>query len=98
MEREAGTGKVLVGRFLAVIALLFCVPVGVLFVSIATGGVGIVLGVAGYAMGARTLGLLAVVLCTAAMFLGLLVGQGAMPGSYDTLLNGVKQALQNLSS
>jgi hypothetical protein len=40
------------------------------------------------------LGSLAVVLCTAAMFLGLLVGQGAIPGSYDAALDGVKEALQ----
>ena len=93
-NREAGSGKVLVGRVLSAIALLFCVPVGVLFVSVATGAVGIVLGVVGYALGARRLGGVAVVLCTGAMFLGLLVGQGAMPGSYDAALDGVKEALQ----
>jgi hypothetical protein len=79
---------------LSVIALVFCVPVGMLFVSVATGAMGIVLGVAGYGFGARRLGLLAVVLYTAAMFLGLLAGQGAMPGSYDETLDGVKEALQ----
>lgn len=82
------------GRVLCVIALLFCVPVGILFVSVATGAVGIILGVAGYTLGARTLGRLAVALCMAAMFLGLLVGQGAMPGSYDAALDGVKESLQ----
>ncbi len=76
------------------IALLFCVPVGILFVSVATGAVGNIFGVASYTLGARTLGRLAVALCTAAMFLGLLVGQGAMPGSYDAALDGVKEALQ----
>ena len=97
MQREAGAGSVLAGRVLSVIALVFCVPVGILFVSVATGAVGIGLGVVGYALGARRLGLAAVVLCTLAMLLGLLVGQGAMPGSYDAVLNGVKQALQGLS-
>ncbi len=97
MEREAGAGKVLGGRILSVIALLFCVPAGVLFVSVATGAVGIVLGMVGYTLGARRLGVLAVVLCTSATFLGLLVGFGAMPLSYDAALDGVKQALQNLS-
>jgi hypothetical protein len=87
----------LAGRALSVMALVFCVPVGILFVSVATGAVGIVLGVVGYALGARRFGLAAVVLCAVAMLLGLLVGQGAMPGSYDAVLNGVKQALQNLS-
>ncbi len=98
MERKSGVGKVHVGGILSVIALLFCVPVGILFVSIATGAVGIILGIAGYALGARRVGSVAVVLCTVAMFLGLLVGQGAMPGSYDALLDGVKEALQGLPS
>lgn len=86
--------KALVGRLLAGIALLFCFPVGAFFVSVATDFVGILLGVVGYALGARRLGALAVVLCAAAMFLGLLIGQGALPGSYDAVLNGVKDALQ----
>lgn len=68
MDRSDDEGKVLVGRVLCGIALLLCVPVGVLFVSVATGAVGIVFGVVGYLLGARGLGRLAVVLCTAAMF------------------------------
>jgi hypothetical protein len=77
------------GRLLAGFSLVFCVPVGVLFVSVATGGAGIVLGIAGYVLGARTSGLLAVVLCTVAMFVGLLVGQGVIPGeAYDRLVDG----------
>jgi flagellar biosynthesis protein FliP len=97
VEHKEGVGKVHVGRILSVIALLFCVPVGILFVSIATGAVGIILGIVGYALGARRVGYVAVVLCAVAMFLGLLVGQGAMPGAYDAALEGVKKALQNLS-
>ncbi len=85
----------LVGRALCVVAFLLCVPVGALFVSVATGVVGIVLGIVGYLSGARGLGRLAVVLCTAARFLGLLIGQGAIPGSYDPVLDGVKQILQD---
>ncbi len=94
VDREVGSGKVLVGRVLSAIAVIFCVPVGMLFVSIATPATGIMLGVAAYALGARRLGGVAVLLCTAAMFSGLLVGQGAMPGSYDAVLDGVKEALQ----
>ena len=94
MKREHGSGKILIGSVLSVIALIFCVPVGILFVSVAIGAVGIVLGIVGYTLGARTLGSVAVVLCTAAVFLVLLVGQGAMPGSYDAMLNGVKEAIQ----
>lgn len=95
MARNGAQFKVLVGRIASVIAILFCVPVGILFVSIATGAVGIVLGVVGYSLGARRLGALAVVLCTVAMFLGLLVGQGIMPGSYDEAVSGFKEALQH---
>lgn len=94
MERQPAAGKVFVGRTLSALALVFCVPVGILFVSVATGAVGILLGVAGYAFGARRLGSLAVMLCTAAMFLGLLVGQGAIPGSYDAALDGIREARQ----
>src|SRR3712207_4316552 len=94
MEQESATGKAYVGLALSAFALVFCVPVGILFVSVATGAVGIVLGVVGYVLGARRLGFAAVVLCAAAMFLGLLVGQGAMPGSYDATLDGAKEALQ----
>lgn len=62
---------------------------GALFVSIAIGFVGICLGLAGYALGARRLGLVAVVPCIIAMFVGLLVGQGVIPGdAYDQMVDG----------
>ena len=80
--------KVSAGRLLSGIAIVFCVPLGALFVSIATGAVGVFLGITGYALGARRLGALAVVLCTAAMFVGLLVGQGVLPGTYDRAVDG----------
>ncbi len=95
MDKSTGVGKIFVGRALSVVALVFCVPVGVFFVSVAAGAVGIVLGVAGYALGARRFGGSAVVLCTVAMLLGLLIGQGAMPGSYDAVLDGVKETIQD---
>jgi len=76
------------GRLLAGIAIVFCVPLGALFVSIATGAVGVFLGITGYVLGARRLGALAVVLCTAAMCVGLLVGQGVLPGAYDRAVDG----------
>ncbi len=88
-EKNPELWKLTAGRLLSGFALVFCVPVGALFVSVATGAVGIVLGIAGYALGARTLGSLAVVLCTVAMFVGLLVGQGVIPGeAYDRLVDG----------
>ena len=80
--------KLSAGRLLSGIAIVFCVPLGALFVSVATGAVGVFLGITGYALGARRLGALAVVLCTAAMFVGLLVGQGVLPGTYDRAVDG----------
>ncbi|CAN5871818.1 hypothetical protein BH18ACT11_BH18ACT11_00330 [soil metagenome] len=96
MEREQGAvaGKTLVGRAFSIVAIIFCVPVGVLFVSVATGAVGICLGVVGYVLGARRLASVAVALSVVAMFLGLLVGQGALPGSYDAALDGAKEMLR----
>ncbi len=76
------------GRLLSGIAIVFCVPLGALFVSIATGAVGVFLGIIGYTLGARRLGALAVVMCTTAMFVGLLVGQGVLPGTYDRAVDG----------
>ena len=80
--------KLSAGRLLSGIAIVFGVPLGALFVSIATGAVGVFLGITGYALGARRLGALAVVLCTAAMFVGLFVGQGVLPGTYDRAVDG----------
>jgi len=71
------------GRLLSGFALIFCVPVGALFVSIAMGAVGICLGIAGYVLGARRLGSLAGALCTIAMC------QGVIPGdAYDRAVDG----------
>lgn len=76
MEREKRDGRRrLIGRVLSVVALVFCVPAGLYFVSIATEFIGIVLGIAGYALRARRLGALAIVLCTASIFVSYLIGQ-----------------------
>ncbi len=80
--------KLSAGRLLSGIAIVFCVPLGALFASIATGAVGVFLGIIGYALGARRLGTTAVVLCTVAMFVGLLIGQGVLPGAYDRVVDG----------
>ena len=88
-EKDPEVLKLYAGRLLSVVALVFCVPIGALFVSIATGSVGIFMGIMGYALGARRLGALAVVLCMAAMFVGLLVGPGVVPGdAYDRAVDG----------
>ena len=89
VEKNPEVWKLIAGRLLSGFALVFCVPLGALFVSVATGAVGIVLGITGHVLGARTLGSLAVVLCTVAMFVGLLVGQGVIPGdAYDRVVDG----------
>ena len=88
-EKSPQTWKLNAGRLLSAVALVFCVPLGALFVSVATGAVGVFLGITGYVLGARRLGVLAVVLCTAAMFVGLLVGPGVVPGdAYDRVVDG----------
>lgn len=90
----AGATKLLLGRLLAGIGLILCVPVGAYFTSIAIESVGIVLGIASYAFGARRLGKITIVLSVVAMFVGLLIGQGVLPGSYDEAVNGVEDSRQ----
>lgn len=74
-ERRRSISGTLWGRVLSVAALVLCVPAGLYFVSIAMEFVGIILGVTGYALGARRLGALAIMLCTVAMFVSYLIGQ-----------------------
>lgn len=95
-ERSRSVSGVLWGRVLSAIALVFCVPLGLYFVSIAVEFVGILLGILSYALGARKLGWLAVVACTAAMFLGLLIAQGVVAGAYDRAVDGVFRFLQDV--
>jgi len=87
VEEQAGVNRVLFGRVLCVPGLVLAV-IGAYFVSVALGAVGIVLGVAGYYLGARKLGSAAVVLGVVSIFVGLLVGQGVIPGSYDRAVDG----------
>ena len=75
------------GHVLCVAGMVLAV-VGAYFVSVALGAVGIVLGVVGYALGARRLGVATVVLGVVSIFVGLLVGQGVMAGSYDRAVDG----------
>jgi cytochrome b subunit of formate dehydrogenase len=75
-QRIRSVSGVLWGRVLSAIALVLCVPSGLSFVSIAMEFLGIVLGVTSYALGARRLGVLAIVLCTVSMFVSYLTGQG----------------------
>jgi putative Mn2+ efflux pump MntP len=81
------------GRALCTVGIVFAI-VGAFFVSIASEGIGAALGVAGYLLGARALGVTTIVLCVAAAFVGLFVGPYAMPGTYDELVNGIKEVIQ----
>ena len=75
------------GRILCAIGLGSAV-IGAYFVDIGTNVVGMVLGMMGYYFGARVFGVVIVVLSTITLFVGLLVGQGAIPGSYDQFVDG----------
>lgn len=75
------------GRILCVFGLGSAV-IGAYFVSVGTDVVGMLLGMMGYYFGARVFGIVIIVLSTAALFVGLLVGQGAVPGSYDQFVDG----------
>ena len=94
MEGRTGVDGALFGRALCVFGLVLAV-VGAYFVSVATEAVGIVLGVVAYYLGARTLASATILLCAAALFVGLLVGQGFVPGPYDGEADGVKKSIQD---
>ncbi|CAN5871330.1 hypothetical protein BH18ACT11_BH18ACT11_00240 [soil metagenome] len=80
-EQDRSLGK-LVARTLGAAGIVLAV-VGAYYVSVAFATSGILLGTVGYAVGARNFGRAAVVLGVVSIFVGLLVGQRAMPGSYD---------------
>lgn len=77
-------------RALCVIGLSFAL-VGAFFVSIATDVLAIVLGMIGYALGARILGAVVVFLSIVTLFVGLAVGPIAIPGSYDRQTDGISR-------
>jgi hypothetical protein len=83
-----GSGRNLIpARMLCSIGLGFAV-LGAFFVSVGTNVVGMVLGTVGYYLGARVFGVVIIVLSIITLFIGLLIGPGAIPGSYDEIMNG----------
>jgi hypothetical protein len=56
----------------------------------------IFLGVTGYVLGARGLGIVTMLVCTATMFLGLLVAQGVIPSSYDRVVDGFFRDIRSI--
>ena len=77
-------------RALCVVGISFAV-LGAFFVSVATDVLGVVLGMVGYFLGARVLGTVVVILSIATLFIGLLVGPAALPGSYDQPTHGTER-------
>lgn len=75
------------GRILCVIGLSLAVT-GAFFVDMSSGIIGIMLGTMGYYLGARVLGVAIIVICVITLSFGLVAGQGAIPGSYDEVMNG----------
>ncbi len=70
------------GAILAAIGLILAI-VSAFYISAATAFFGIVLGGLAYARGGRRFAVLVVILSTIALFIGLFVGQSAVPGSYS---------------
>ena len=70
------------GAILAAIGLCLAI-VSAFYVSAATASLGIVLGGLAYARGGRRFAVAVVILSTIAFFIGLLVGQTGIPGSYS---------------
>ena len=79
--------SLLPGRILCSVGLAFAVT-GAFFVEVGTDVVGMLLGAVGYYLGARVFGVIVIVLSIVTLFIGLLAGQGAIPGSYEELLSG----------
>ena len=52
-------------------------------------GIGIVLGMVGYALGTRWLGTLAIILAILTLAIGLFLGQSVLPGAYDRITSGL---------
>lgn len=88
MNEEANLGKVLVARLLCAVGILLAV-IGAFFISVALNVLGMVLGMVGYTLGARRLGPITVVLALLTLVIGLLLGQGVLPGAYDRITDGL---------
>jgi hypothetical protein len=83
--------SLLLARILCAIGLGFAV-IGAFFISVGTNIVGMILGLVGYYMGARIFGVLVIVLSTVTLFIGLLIGPGAIPGTYDEAVEGLTKS------
>ena len=71
------------GTLTSAVGLVF-VAVGAVSVDVSMEALGIVLGVVGYALGARTLGAVTVVLSTVMLIVVVVIGMGELPGLRPT--------------
>jgi hypothetical protein len=83
--------SLLPARILCATGLGFAV-IGAFFVSVGSNVVGMILGSVGYYLGARVFGVLVIVLSTVTLFIGLLIGPGAIPGTYDEAVEGLTKS------
>ncbi len=82
-----GRSGLILGRIICAVGLGSAM-IGAYYVSVGTNVMGMLLGMIGYYLGARVFGVVIIVLSTITLFIGLLVGQGAVPGAYDEIMNG----------
>lgn len=83
--------SLLPARILCATGLGFAV-IGAFFISVGTNIVGMILGLVGYYFGARVFGVLVIVLSTVTLFIGLLIGPGSIPGTYDEAVEGLTKS------
>lgn len=77
-RERASLTRLLLARLLCAVAIAL-VLFGAYFVSVATEVVALLLGAVGYALGARRLGIVTMVLAVIAAFVGLWWGAGRIP-------------------
>jgi hypothetical protein len=87
-EQEEDQVKLFFGKALCGFGIVLSV-LGAFFISVSINVLGLVLGMLGYALGTRRLGTLTMVLAVITLALGLFLGQGAMPGGYDRVTDGL---------
>lgn len=78
------------GRLLCVLGIVLAL-IGAFFISVATNVLGMILGMLAYGAGSRRLGTLTIVLAVVTLAIGLFIGQGALPGAYDRITNGLSE-------
>jgi hypothetical protein len=74
MQQNSDQRSLLPGRVLSIIGLILAV-IGAFFVSVALNGLGMILGMLGYALGSRILGSVASWLSLITIFIGMFFGQ-----------------------